>query len=172
MPDVKHSAQISLRPYSNGDWPQVFQIVQAICEAGDTFCYPTELNEEQAKAIWLEEPPGPTIVAVDQSGRIVGTSHMSANRMGPGKHISTASFMVASGYRNQGVGRLLVEDASNWARNRRFQGMQFNAVAESNEGAIALYKSLGFRVIGTVPKGFDHPELGFVGLHIMFKSFS
>jgi hypothetical protein len=28
---------------------------------------------------------------------------------------------------------------------------------------------LGFRIIGTVPGAFDHAELGFVGLHVMFR---
>jgi hypothetical protein len=28
---------------------------------------------------------------------------------------------------------------------------------------------LGFRILGTVPEGFDHPRVGLVGLHIMYR---
>ena len=30
-------------------------------------------------------------------------------------------------------------------------------------------RPLGFRIIGTVPDTFDHPEHGLVGLHVMFR---
>jgi ribosomal protein S18 acetylase RimI-like enzyme len=47
--------------------------------------------------------------------------------------------------------------------------MQFNAVAESNTHAIALYRSLGFEVLATIPEGFRHPTKGYVGLHVMHR---
>jgi ribosomal protein S18 acetylase RimI-like enzyme len=49
--------------------------------------------------------------------------------------------------------------------------MQFNAVAASNERAVALYESLGFAIIGTVPGAFRHPTEGDVGLHVMYVAF-
>ena len=48
--------------------------------------------------------------------------------------------------------------------------MQFNAVAESNSGAIAIYQRLGFSIVGTVPGAFAHPTLGRVGLHVMYRA--
>ena len=48
--------------------------------------------------------------------------------------------------------------------------MQFNAVVETNTRAVALWRSLGFRILATVPEGFRHPRHGFVGLHIMYRS--
>jgi hypothetical protein len=47
--------------------------------------------------------------------------------------------------------------------------MQFNAVVESNRVAVRLWQALGFRVIGTVPEAFEHPTLGRVGLHVMYR---
>jgi hypothetical protein len=47
-----------------------------------------------------------------------------------------------------------------WARKRGDAGMQFNAVAESNQAAIRLYERLGFRIVGTVPGAFAQPALG------------
>ena len=45
--------------------------------------------------------------------------------------------------------------------------MQFNAVAETNAAAVALYRSVGFSIVGTVPAAFEHPKHGFVGMHVM-----
>ena len=65
------------------------------------------------------------------------------------------------------MGRSLVEDALSWARAAGFRAMQFNAVAETNGAAVALYRSLGFSIVGTVPDAFEHPEQGLIGLHVM-----
>jgi ribosomal protein S18 acetylase RimI-like enzyme len=48
--------------------------------------------------------------------------------------------------------------------------MQFNAVVENNEPAVHLWQKLGFEILTTVPKAFNHRELGLVGLHVMFKT--
>jgi ribosomal protein S18 acetylase RimI-like enzyme len=47
--------------------------------------------------------------------------------------------------------------------------MQFNAVVETNVGAIGLYERLGFVTIGIVPNAFRHPVAGRVGLRIMYR---
>ena len=96
---------------------------------------------------------------------------MPTNRPGPGSHVSTASFMVAPDARGRGVATALCRFALDWARERGYAGMQFNAVAESNHAAVAIYLRLGFTVVGTVPGAFAHPTLGRVGLHIMYCQF-
>jgi ribosomal protein S18 acetylase RimI-like enzyme len=45
--------------------------------------------------------------------------------------------------------------------------MQFNAVVATNKSAIRLYESLGFTVIGTVPRAHELPTGERVGLSIM-----
>jgi GNAT superfamily N-acetyltransferase len=94
---------------------------------------------------------------------------MNPNYLGPGVHVASASFMVDPAHWGQGVGRALCEDALDWAAVGGYRAMQFNAVAESNTRAVALYKSLGFEVLATVPEGFRHPTQGYVGLLIMHR---
>jgi ribosomal protein S18 acetylase RimI-like enzyme len=94
---------------------------------------------------------------------------MYANRAGPGAHVASASFMVAAAARGRGLGRALVRDALAWAEAEGYAGMQFNAVAASNRGAVALYRALGFAVVGEIPGGFRHPVEGDVGLLVMYR---
>jgi ribosomal protein S18 acetylase RimI-like enzyme len=56
-----------------------------------------------------------------------------------------------------------------WARGKGFHSMQFNAVVETNTRAVALWKSLGFEVLATVPEAFLHPSEGYVGLLVMYR---
>jgi ribosomal protein S18 acetylase RimI-like enzyme len=123
----------------------------------------------EAHDLWIELPPGLTVVAVD-GDRVLGTASMGTNHPGPGSHVSTASFMVAANARRRGVGSALCRFALDWARRRGYAAMQFNAVTESNHAAVELYKRLGFSIIGTVPEAFQHATLGRVGLHIMHRA--
>jgi L-amino acid N-acyltransferase YncA len=82
--------------------------------------------------------------------------------------VATASFMVDPAARGRGVGRLLAHYVVDAARTAGYHGMQFNAVVETNTAALALWISLGFEVIGTVPEAFDSRTQGLVGLHVMY----
>lgn len=156
-----------IREATTEDWPAIWPFFHEIVVAGETFTYPLDLGEENARSWWLLEPPNRTVVAVDGDGTILGTAKMNNNHMGNGSHIASASYMVDPKHSGQGVGRALCEYTLEWARASGFRAMQFNAVVETNVHAVKLYRSLGFEILGTLPEGFNHPEHGFVGLHIM-----
>lgn len=157
-----------IREYNESDWAAVWPIFREVVSARDTYVYDPEWSADEARNVWVEAPPGRTVVACEGE-RILGTAKMGPNRPGPGSHIATASFMVSSEARNRGVGRALGEYALEWAREQGYAAMQFNAVVESNIAAVRLWQALGFQIIGTVPEAFAHRELGRVGLHIMYR---
>jgi len=146
-------------------WPFFDEVVAD----GESYAYPPGLTSEAARALWVQPPPDRTVVAVD--GEVVlGTAEAGPNRPGRGAHVATASSTVAPAARGRGVGRALGEHVVAWARAQGFRAMQFNAVVETNAPAVALWRSLGFEVLATVPEAFDHPEFGHVGLHVMHRS--
>ena len=165
---MDRTESIEIRPYEERDWPAVWAIIHAVVTAGETYAYDPAWSEEQARGVWVEAPPGLTVVAC-AGARVLGTAKVGPNRPGPGAHVATASFMVADEARGRGVGRALGEYALAWARAQGYAAMQFNAVVETNEPAVRLWQALGFRIIGTVPEAFAHPTRGRVGLHIMHQ---
>jgi L-amino acid N-acyltransferase YncA len=158
---------MEIREATGADWPAIWPIVEATVRAGETYAYPTDLGSDDARALWMAERPSLTVVA-EVDGDVLGTARMGPNRDGPGAHIGTASFMVSPEARGRGVGRSLATYVVDWHREQGFRGIQFNAVVETNTAAVALWRSLGFETIGTVPGAFRHPEHGYVGLHVMF----
>ena len=160
---------VLIRDATRPDWPQIWPIVHRVVASGETFTWDRDTTEERARASWLHDPPGRTFVAVDEAGQVVGTAETHRNQGGPGAHVANAGFMVAAGHEGKGIGRALAEHVIDQARADGYRAMQFNAVAESNVRAVGLWCSLGFEVLATVPEGFRHPELGYVGLLIMYR---
>lgn len=161
--------ETTIREATAADWPAIWPFFAEIVRAGETYAYDTDLDTDAARALWMEAPPGRTVVAVDADGAVLGSAKMGPNRGGNGAHVATASFMVAPTARGRGVGRALGEHALAWAADAGFRAMQFNAVVETNTAAVALWTSLGFEIVGTVPEAFRHPEHGDVGLHVMLR---
>ena len=156
----------AIRPITDADWPAVFAFWHDVVEAGETYAYPLGASSEQAHGWWVEGPPGETVVLVEDDV-VLGSAKMGPNRPGRGSHVGTASFMVAPQARGRGVGRRLGRHVVAWHREQGFRAIQFNAVVETNVAAVRLWESLGFAVIGTVPRAFDSRSHGLVGLHVM-----
>lgn len=155
-----------IRPATYDDWPAIWPFWREIVEAGETYAYPLGATSEEARGWWLEGPPAETVL-LEEDGAVLGSARMGPNRPGRGAHVGTASFMVAPAARGRGVGRRLAEHVVQWHREHGYRAIQFNAVVETNTAALALWQSLGFRVVGTVPEAFDSRTHGLVGLHVM-----
>ncbi|WP_432562709.1 GNAT family N-acetyltransferase [Kineococcus sp. SYSU DK003] len=159
---------MEIREFTDADWVQVWPFFDEIVADGETYALPQGLTSERARQLWVDAPPWGTFVAVED-GVVLGTAKSGPNRPGAGSHVATASFMVSPAARGRGVGRALAEHVLAWAREEGFLAMQFNAVVETNTAAVALWQGLGFAIVGTVPQAFDHPEHGYVGLHVMHR---
>jgi GNAT superfamily N-acetyltransferase len=161
-----------IREATPTDWGGIWPFMRAIVAAGETFCWDRDISEEGAREIWFgwgAGGPRVTVVAVGPDGAIWGTAISGRNHGGNASHVASASFMVDPARAGQGVGRALGEHVLGWARSAGFAAMQFNAVVETNTTAVALWRSLGFAIVATLPQAFRHPTNGPVGLHIMYR---
>ncbi|WP_084800528.1 GNAT family N-acetyltransferase [Promicromonospora kroppenstedtii] len=168
--DARARPVTGVREASAEDWPAIWPIVEEVVRAADTFAYDPAMGEADARAGWLEMPR--RVVVAVRDGVVVGTANMYANRPGPGSHVASGSIMVDRAVRGSGAGRALVRDMIAWAAREGFAAIQFNAVVDTNAAAVHLYESLGFVTLGVAPGAFRHPELGDVGLRIMWRDLS
>ncbi|MCC2278667.1 GNAT family N-acetyltransferase [Streptomyces morookaense] len=161
--------QIRIRDAHDEDWAAIWPFFRAITAAGETYTYPRDIDSGTGRALWMPGPPGHTVVAVAEDGTVLGSAKTGPNQMGPGAHIATAGFMVSPAAAGRGVGRALGEYVLARAKAEGYRAMQFNAVVQSNVRAVALWKSLGFEVVGTVPEAYRLPDGSFTGLHVMHR---
>ena len=167
-PAAAASGDLVIRDARPADWTEIWPFFRQIVAAGETYTWPRDMSEADARAAWF--PPGGRTVVASVAGTVVGTAKTQPNQAGPGAHVANASFMVDPAYAGRGIGRALGEHGLAQARADGYRAMQFNAVVASNAGAVRLWGSLGFIVVGAVPAAFEHPTLGPVPLLIMHRS--
>ena len=149
------------------DFAAIWPIFQQIVAMGDTYGYERDITEQEARRGWMELP-AKTFVA-EQDGQILGTYYIKTNQAGPGSHVCNCGYMVATDSRGRGLASIMCEHSQKVAIELGFEAMQFNFVATTNDGAVNLWKKLGFNIVGVLPKAFNHPLHGNVDALVMHK---
>ncbi len=158
---------MNIRPATDADWTQMWRIFQAVVATGTTYAYAPDTREAEARPYWLT--PGTQCFVADDEGQIVGMYRLTANRRDLGSHVANASFMVDPRHQGRRIGEALGRDCLREAKRAGFLAMQFNFVVSTNTGAVALWHKLGFEIVGTLPKAFQHRERGLVDAHVMYR---
>ncbi|WP_163550393.1 GNAT family N-acetyltransferase [Candidatus Frankia nodulisporulans] len=118
------------------------------------------LGDHVAQAILLVDPKWIDHGGAPQRARVLGAgrgrSGAGGGTGGPGGHWESAS-------------RLAAEQMIEYATDRGYRAMQLNAVISVNPKLVALWRSLAFRLVGTLPAAYRHPWLGDVDLYVMYR---
>ena len=158
----------SIRPYGPGDLAAMCGIWNEVVRAGDAFPQEEELTPASGAAFFAGQT-GCGVAEDAETGAILGLYILHPNNVGRCGHVANASYAVVPEARGCGIGRALVEDSLAQAAALGFRGLQFNAVVASNEGAIHLYESLGFKRVGTVPEGFLNGRGVYEDIHVFYR---
>lgn len=147
--------RLVLRSIEKPDLPEATRIWNEVVAAGDSFPGDEILLQEQAWALFEQQTQ--TVCAL-LDGQVAGVYILHPNNIGRCAHIANASYAVSAEHRGEGIGRALVCDSIERAKQHGFRGLQYNAVVVANTPAIVLYLKLGFQILGTVPGGYRHKD--------------
>jgi ribosomal protein S18 acetylase RimI-like enzyme len=163
-------AMITLRRGTQGDHDRIWEILEPVIRAGETYTLARDLSRDQALAYWFSA--GHEVWVAEDGDRILGTYYLRANQQGGGAHVSNCGYMTARGSEGRGVARAMCAHSLDRARERGFRAMQFNFVVSTNERAVRLWESFGFQIAGRLPAAFDHPTQGEVDALVMYLRLS
>jgi ribosomal protein S18 acetylase RimI-like enzyme len=149
------------------DREAIWQILEPMIRAGETYPLAREMSRADAFAYWFK--PGHDVFVAEENDELVGTYYLRANHEGGGAHVANCGYVTLPAARGRGVGRAMCGHSIAHARARGFRAMQFNFVVSTNEGAVRLWQACGFAVVGRLPNAFDHPLHGFVDALVMFR---
>ncbi|MDX1950499.1 MAG: GNAT family N-acetyltransferase [Rickettsiales bacterium] len=163
------AAQLNIRPFKPSDSEAIWQIFSEVIKSGETYVFTTETTKEEA-IDYFTSPKNKCFIA-EFDNKIAGFYAIRKNRVGLGDHIGNASYMISPYFQGKGIGKALGKHSIEQAKKDGFSAMQFNFVVSTNLPAVNLWKSLGFNIIGTIPKAFRHSKLGLVDAYIMHLAF-
>ncbi len=158
---------MTIRPATPADFDSIWPIFQAVVAGEDTYVFAADTRREDAFAYWFG--PGVSCFVAEVDDRVTGMYKLVANQRDLGNHVANASFMVDPAASGKGVGKAMGLHCLREAKRAGFLAMQFNFVVSTNTGAVALWRKLGFAVVGTLPKAFRHRELGLVDVYVMHR---
>lgn len=162
------SLQVSIRRFAPADWTQLWPLLRATFEAGDTYAYAPDSREADIRTTWTEAPAA-TFVACGPGEQVIGTYFIKANQPGLGSHVCNCGYVVAPAAQGRGIAAALCEHSQREAVEMGFRAMQFNLVVSTNERAVRLWQRLGFKIVGTLPRAFHHRQLGYVDALVFYK---
>ena len=163
------AGELTIRPFVDDDWPQVWAVIEPVLRAGETFPFSPELDEEQAYHLWVTIPTA-TWIAEDGHLGLVGSYYLKPNQPRLGDHVCNCGYIVAEPARGRGIGGALCRHSQHMAPQFGFRAMQYNLVVTTNESAIRTWQRNGMTVVGRLPGAFRHPIHGHVDALIMYRS--
>src|SRR5215472_1277320 len=162
------AASMKIRHATDTDRDAVWNIFHEVAADGDTYALDPNISREDALAYWFA-PGTHTFVAEQPAIGIAGTYILRPNQLGGGSHVANAGFMVSTSARGRGIGRAMAEHCLSEALRLGFRAMQFNYVISTNVAAIRLWQDLGFKIVGSLPGAFRHPENEYVDVYVMYR---
>jgi L-amino acid N-acyltransferase YncA len=157
-----------IRRAIESDFDSIWEIFKAVIELGDTYVFDPHTEPKDAFSYWFGAGII-TYVTEIEGDRVCGMYKLCPNQRDRGSHVANASFMVAPTSHGQGIGKAMGLHCLKEAKSLGYLALQFNFVVSTNQVAIALWKKLGFSIVGTLPKAFNHRELGYVDAYVMYR---
>lgn len=158
---------MEIRPVQDQDADEIVAIFKEVVAGGDTYVFSPATPAARARSYWFGEDIK-CYVAVE-GGKILGMYKLVPNQPDLGSHVANASFMVSPHAGGRGIGYSMGQHCLREAKKEGFEAMQFNFVVSTNERAVALWKNLGFSIVGTLPKAFRHRDRGLVDAYVMYR---
>lgn len=108
-------------------------------------------RSREAFAEWLADDTA-TLLVAERAGEAVAFVRVTAREAPdlplfvPRRYAMVHELVVHQDWQRRGLGRLLMERAHDWARERQIEQVELT-VYEFNAGALALYESLGYAAV-------------------------
>jgi ribosomal protein S18 acetylase RimI-like enzyme len=161
------NSHLHIRESISGDAEHVWSIIREVIAAGDTYAFAPDTPKADMLNYWYAPGAHPHVALID--GEVAGTYVIRSNQPGLGAHVANGAFMTSPRFRRNGIGRAMGAHALEAARQRGYLAMQFNFVVKTNTQAVALWESLGFKVMAEIPNAYRHTRNGFTSIYIMHR---
>ncbi len=164
----ERSRAIVIRRATPADHDAIWEILEPLLRAGETYALPRDWSRGEALAYWTGA--GHDVFVASQGEAVQGTCYLRANHQGGGGHVANCGYVTARSATGRGVASAMCADSLARAKDLGFRAMQFNFVVATNRRAVQLWQRFGFETAGVPPGAFEHPQDGTVDALVMWRA--
>lgn len=142
---LRDGRKVTIRPARIEDAESLIRNVNLV-GSEEVYIMLDRVEDLEAERRWLEAFDGRRTVlfVADSAGEIVGSADCHGGTYPKTQHVGDVGIAIRDGWREVGLGRLLMGRVLEWMRARGFKKAEL-AVFATNARARRLYESLGFR---------------------------
>ncbi|MDB9306167.1 N-acetyltransferase [Nodularia spumigena CS-591/12] len=153
---LKNDLAIELDYMKPEEQEEVRSLLNCVINEGKTYPQNKLLSQQAFAAYWLSQDAFVVRTSAQDTTHkpkeVLGAFYLKPNFPGMCSHICNAGFIVQPGLRGQGIGRLMGEAMLVIAANLGYEAVMFNLVFATNIPSVKLWQSLGFDIIGNIPR--------------------
>jgi RimJ/RimL family protein N-acetyltransferase len=155
--ELRSGTQVTVRNPTLQDAQRIIEVMRTVVAEGPYTL--TELDEfdwnVMSKRQDISESlrhPGQLALVAEVNGEVVGFLEFVNGRRRRTQHSGSLSIFIQDGFREIGIGSVLLKTLLKWARTSPLIEKVTLAVFSTNTRAIAVYQKLGFLVEGRCPR--------------------
>ena len=122
--------------------------------------YPINLKKESNLITEYEQSPNSILLLAECHDELIGNIDLRGSKLSKMAHTAVIGMGIKEAWRNQGLGRCLIESVIDWAKKYSELELLWLDVYASNELGYNLYKNMGFKTSGII-NGFFKEESGY-----------
>lgn len=146
---MKDGRTCTIRRAVEGDAEVLMRNINDIGAEGEFILTERVTNSVRQEKDWIRsfDNQNSVLYVAEVEGRVVGQVDARISSFAKARHVANLGIAIIVGYRELGIGRLLMERGIAWMRLRKVEKATLE-VFSTNERALALYRKMGFEVEG------------------------
>ena len=130
--------------------------------------YPEDIEKEQKTIETYNNSTNSILLVAEHEGTLIGNIDITGSLRSKMAHTGMLGMGILEAWRNQGLGKALIQEAVSWSRDNSPLEVIWLNVYSSNGLGLNLYKNTGFELSGTI-KRFFKEEHGYIDKMQMAK---
>ncbi|MFB0523056.1 MAG: N-acetyltransferase family protein [Candidatus Bathyarchaeia archaeon] len=153
---AKDGREVILRAPRWEDVDDLMELINSLIEEGADIEYDTKKTREE-EVDWLSgaiaqlEKGNMLYMVAEVGGRVIASSSVGKRRFGCENHVGDLGLLIGSAYRDVGIGTEMMRTLIGQARMMGLEVLVLSVFA-TNERAIHVYKKVGFKEVGRIPR--------------------
>ena len=120
--------------------------------------YPDDSDKEKQLIVEYLESPNSILLVAENNKELIGNIDLTGNKRIKMNHTGMIGMGIKHEWRNQGLGKLLINATIDWAKDHSPIELIWLDVYSSNELGINLYKKTGFKTSGIIEDFFKEKD--------------